>query len=95
MLLIRENRISSTMSPTLYQLVKTIAAAILIIVCCSSLQTAKVKPYNQYRQNRDRYFKGQVKSVQEFNLKYNSTDSGELGHHFVEHFQVRQSRQSG
>jgi hypothetical protein len=65
------------MSLTLYQLVKTISAAILIVsVCCALQKQPPVKPGNLYRQNRDMYFIGKVKSVEDFNLKHDPRDSG-------------------
>jgi hypothetical protein len=80
------------MRPTLYQLVKTISAAILISVCSySSLNAAKVKPNKQYWQNRDMYFKGRVKSVQDLNFSYNPADSGALGHFFKEYLKFNKA----
>lgn len=62
---------------TMYQLVKTISAAILVVsVCCALQKPSPVKPRNPYRQNRDMYFVGKVKSIEDFNFKHDPGDSG-------------------
>jgi hypothetical protein len=65
------------MSLTLNQLVKTISAAILIVsVCCALQKPSPVKPPKPYRQKRDMFFMGKVKSVEDINLKHDPGDSG-------------------
>jgi hypothetical protein len=71
----------------LYQLVKTISAAILIVsVCCALQKPSPAKPGKPYRQNRDMYFVGKVKSVEDFNFKHDPGDSGIFSRCFKEYY---------
>jgi hypothetical protein len=76
------------MSLTLYQLVKTIAATILIVsVCCALQKPSPLKPYKPYRQKRDMFFVGKVKSVEDINLKHDPGDSGFFARCSKEYYQ--------
>ncbi len=75
------------MSLALYPLVKTIPVAILIIAAsCSSQKVLNEKSGKEYRHNRDIHFKGNVKSVFDFNFKRNPADSGFSGYVSKEYY---------